>query len=182
MWIFFIFRSSKIHVSPTGIVSSLFRPRCHLSSGWWCHTSFSLSQDEFVVSVLSFGNILSRRLPSQVKIEALNPHHHHRLLFLDRLTPTLHCYKKIFLILVTLSTTQAHLHFVSSLARAPRHRSSTHRHHYLSPLSHAHRSSTHWQLRWWTSWPSFASWTAYQHENSCKKIFWNATTSRMVIN
>jgi hypothetical protein len=44
----------------------------------------------------------------------------------DRLTPTLHYYKKIILILTTLSVTQLRLHFISFLARASRHWSSTH--------------------------------------------------------
>jgi hypothetical protein len=37
---------------------------------------------------------------------------------------------------------RARLYFSSSLPRAPRHRSFTCRHHFLSPLSHANRSST----------------------------------------
>jgi hypothetical protein len=37
MWIFFIFWPSKIRISPTDIVSSLFPPRCRLSSGQRCH-------------------------------------------------------------------------------------------------------------------------------------------------
>jgi hypothetical protein len=61
---------------------------------------------------------------------------------LDRITPTLHCYKKTILILVTLSITQLRLHFTSSLAKAPCHRSSTYCRLSLSPLSHAHRPST----------------------------------------
>jgi hypothetical protein len=52
VWIFFIFRPSKIRVCPTGVVSSLFPPWCRLSFGQRrhtvtsCHTSFLLSQDE----------------------------------------------------------------------------------------------------------------------------------------
>jgi hypothetical protein len=52
----------------------------------------------------SSDNTLSRRLLAQVKTEVLNSHHHRRLSSPDRLTPTLHCYKNIILILITLST------------------------------------------------------------------------------
>jgi hypothetical protein len=54
----------------------------------------------------------------------------------DHPTPILHCYKKIISTVATLPTTQLHLHFASSVARAPRHRSFTHHHRSLSPLSH----------------------------------------------
>jgi hypothetical protein len=116
MWIFFIFRSSKIYVSSIGIVSSLSPPRCHLSSGRRhaaapCHTSFSLSQDELIASALFSGNALSRRLPSRAKTEALNPHIRRRLPSLDQPTPTLHFYKKIIWTLGTHPTTQPHLYF-----------------------------------------------------------------------
>jgi hypothetical protein len=43
------------------------------------------------------------------------------------LTPTLHYYKNVISTLTTISITQPRLHFVSSLARAPCHRSSTRR-------------------------------------------------------
>jgi hypothetical protein len=144
---FLHFRPSKIHVRPTGIVSSLSPPRCHLSSGRRrhasapCHASFPLSQDDLVASVSSSGNALSHRLPSQTETEALNPHHRRRLLSLDRPTPTLHCYKKIISVLATFPTTQPHLYFASSLAKAPRYQSSTYRRRSLSPLSHVHHPS-----------------------------------------
>jgi hypothetical protein len=132
MWIFFIFWSSKIHVSPTNVISSLSPPRCHLSSSWHCHdvvlyhTSFLLNQDEIAASALSFSNAVSRRLPSRTETEALNLHHCHRLPSSDRPTPTLYCYKAIISTLATLPTTQPRLYFASSLASAPRHQSSTH--------------------------------------------------------
>jgi hypothetical protein len=85
----------------------------------------------------------------------------------DSPTITLHCYKKVISILPTLPITQPHLHFASSLARASHHRSSTRRHRSLSLSSHAHHLSAQRHPRWWTSRPSFASWTAYQHVNSC---------------
>jgi hypothetical protein len=128
-------------------VFSLSPPRYCLSFGQrhhiivLCHASFPLSQDELAASASSFGNALSCRLPSRTKIEALNLHHRRRLHFSDHRTPTIHCYKKIISILVTLPTTQPHLHFASFLARAPRHRSFTRRHRSLSPLSHVYRSS-----------------------------------------
>jgi hypothetical protein len=45
------------------------------------------------------------------------------------LTPTLHYYKKVISTLVTHLITQPYLYFASSLVRAPRHQSSTHRRH-----------------------------------------------------
>jgi hypothetical protein len=145
--IFFIFWPSKIRVIPTDVVSSLFPPRCHLSSDQRrhavtpCHTSFLLSQDDLAASASSSGNVLSHRLPSRTETEALNPHHCRRLPSSERLTLTLHCYKKIISILSTLSITRTRLYFVFSLARASHHRSPTRRRHFFSLLSHAHRSS-----------------------------------------
>jgi hypothetical protein len=101
---------------------------------------------------------------------------------LDHPTPTLHCYKNILLILVTLPTTQPRLHFISSLAKTPRHRSFTRHSHSLLSLSHAHCPSTQWHTWWWTSRPSFAFWIAYRYLNSRKKIFWNLAASRGVVN
>jgi hypothetical protein len=63
--------------------------------------------------------------PSQAKTETLNMHHRHRPPSSNSPTLTLHCYKKVILILITLRTTQPHLHFSYSLVRAPRHRSFT---------------------------------------------------------
>jgi hypothetical protein len=120
--------------------------------------------------------------PLRSKMEALNPHHRRTLPFPDRPTLTLYCYKKTISTLVTLSTTQQCLHFVSSLARAPHHRSSTHHRHFLSSLSRAHHPSAQWHPQWRSSRPYFASRTVYRYVNSCKKIFWNAATSREVIN
>jgi hypothetical protein len=148
LWIFFIFWFSKIHVSPTGIVSSLSPPRYRLSSGQRrhvvvpYHAFFPLSQDELAASASSSSNVLSCRLFSRAKTEALNPHHHRRLPSMDRSTLTLHYYKKIISILVTLPTTQQCLHFASSLARAQCHQSSTCHHHSLSPPSYVHYPST----------------------------------------
>jgi hypothetical protein len=59
----------------------------------------------------------------------------------DRSTPTLDCYKKIILILVTLPTIQLRLNFASSLARAPRYQSSTRRRRSISLWSHVHHVS-----------------------------------------
>jgi hypothetical protein len=137
-----------IRVNPTSIVSFLFPPWCCLSScrrhhaATSCHASFSWSQDKLAASASSSGNTSSRRFPSRAKIEALNLHHRHRPPSPYCLTPTIHYYKKIISTLVTLPTTQPHLHFSSSLARAPRHRSSTRSYRSLSPLSHVHHPST----------------------------------------
>jgi hypothetical protein len=177
MWIFFIFRSSKIRISPTDFVSSLSPPWCHLSSDWCrystasCHASFIWSQDELVTSTSSSSNASFRRLTSQAKIEVLNPHLCHRPPSLYHLTPTFHCYKKVTSTLTTLYITQPRLHFSSSQARAPHHQSSTRRCRSLLPPSHAHRPSAQRHPRWQTSRPSFASRTTYRHLNSCKKIF-----------
>jgi hypothetical protein len=182
--IFLIFWPSKIHVSPTGVISSLSPPRCCLSSGWRhhtvvpCHTFFPLSQDELDASASSSCNPFSRRISSRAKTEVLNPYHHHRLPSPDRLTPTLHYYKKIISTLPTFPTTQPHLYFTSSLAKASCQQSSTCCHRSLSPLSYTHGPFTQRHPRWWTSWPSFTFWITYRHMNSRKKIFWNITASR----
>jgi hypothetical protein len=86
-------------------------------------------------------------------------------------TATSHCYKKIISILTTLFITQPRLYFASSLARAPHHRSFTHRCRSLSSLSHAHHSSIQQHPRWRTSWPFFTFWITYRHVNLRKKIF-----------
>jgi hypothetical protein len=106
-----------------------------------CHVSFPLNQDKLTTSTSSSDNVLSHCLPSQAETKVLNSHHHRRPPSPDRLTPTLHYYKKILSTLVTLLTTQLRLYFASSLVRAPRHQSSTCYHHFFSPLSHTHRPS-----------------------------------------
>jgi hypothetical protein len=95
VWIFFIFLSSKIHVRPTDVVSSFSSYQCRLSSGRRRHTSFLLSQAELMTFTSSSGNILSRWIHSWTETKVLNPHHRRRLSSSDRLTSTLHCYKKI---------------------------------------------------------------------------------------
>jgi hypothetical protein len=62
---------------------------------------------------------LFHRLPSGAENEVLNPHHRRRPASLDRLTLTIHRYKKVISILTTLSITQLHLYFASSLATTP---------------------------------------------------------------
>jgi hypothetical protein len=147
VWIFFIFQSSKICISPTNVVSSISPPQCRLSSGQRrhatvpYHTSFSLRQDELDASTSSFDNASSCCLPSRAKINVLYLHHHRRPSFLDRPTLILYCYRNVISILITLSTTQSCLYFVSSLARAPRHWSSTCRHRSLSTLFQLHHPS-----------------------------------------
>jgi hypothetical protein len=131
-------------MNPTGVVSSLSPPRCHLSSSQRhhgtapCHASFPLNQDELDVFASSFDNALSHRLPFQAETEALNPHHHCRLPSPDCPTHTLQCYKKIISTLATLPTIQPRLHFASSLAKAPRRQCSSRHPRSLSQLSHAH--------------------------------------------
>jgi hypothetical protein len=113
---FFIFRPNKIHVKLTDVVSSLSPPRCHISSHQYRHAFFPLSQDEHAASASSFDSVLSRRLTSRAETEALNLYHCHMLLSLDCPTLTIHCYKKIISILITLHITQPHLYFASSLS------------------------------------------------------------------
>jgi hypothetical protein len=105
-----------------------------------CHVSFPLNQDELADSASSFDNASSSRLSSRT--ETLNPYYHNMTLSLYHPTLTLYCYKKIISILITLPTTQSRLYFTSSLAKVPRHRSSTRRCHSLSLLSHVHRPFT----------------------------------------
>jgi hypothetical protein len=145
--IFFIFRPSKIHVSLTGVVSSLFPLWFRLASDR-CrhavvpfHASFPWNQDELATSTSSFSNASSHCLPSQAKTEVLNPYQHHRPPSSDRLTPTLHLYKKFISTLDNLLTTQPRLCFASCLAKAPRHWSSTCHRCSLSLSSHAYRPS-----------------------------------------
>jgi hypothetical protein len=110
-WIFFIFWPSKIHVSPTDIVSSISPPWCHIFFGRrrhttaLCHVYFLLSQDELASFASSSDNVLYCRLPSRAETKSLNLHHRHMLSSPYRPTPTLHCYKKIITILATLPIT-----------------------------------------------------------------------------
>jgi hypothetical protein len=69
------------------------------------------------------------------------------------ITTTLHCYKKIISTLITLVTTQSHLYFTSSLAKAPYHLSFTHCRRSLSSTSYAHHPSAQWHLWWWINRP-----------------------------
>jgi hypothetical protein len=145
---FSFFWPSKIYVSSTDVVSSLSPLRCRLSSGWRCHivtpchASFPWTQDELAGSASFSDNTLSRSLPGWAETKVLNLHHHHQPPFLDNPTPTIHCYKKIISILITLPTNQSHLYFVSSLTRAPRHQISTYHCHSLSSSSHTNSPFT----------------------------------------
>jgi hypothetical protein len=169
--------ASKIRVSPTNIISSLFPLRCRISSGRrrhataLYHISFPWSQDKLVASVSSSSNAWSHRPSSRAENKTLNLHHHCRLPSLDRSTPTLHCYKKVISTLPTLLISQLCLYFASSLARVPRYRSFTRHHSSFSLSSHAHSPSAQWHQRWWTSRPHFASRATYWHVNSRKKYF-----------
>jgi hypothetical protein len=151
--IFFIF-PSKIHVSLTDVVSSISSPWYRLSSGQRhhaitpCHASFPWSQDELGTSASSFGDVSSCHLPSRFETETLNPHH--SLSSPDSPTPILHWYRKVISILITLHITQPHLHFTSSLVKAPRHRSSIRHRRSLSSSSHTHHPSTQRHSRWQT--------------------------------
>jgi hypothetical protein len=122
--------------------------------------SFLWSQDELTASASSSSNASSCRLLSWPEIKVLNSHHRHRPPSSDSPTLNLYCYKKVISTLITQSPiTQPRLYFASSLARAPRHQSSTR--HYRPP-SNTHCPSIQWHSQCRTSWPSFASWTAYR--------------------
>jgi hypothetical protein len=131
---FIHFRPSKTHVSPTGIISSIFPPSCRISSYRCrhavgpCCASFPWSQDELVVPTLSSSNVSCRRLTSRADTKALNLHHC-RPPSLDRSTSTIYCYKKaistlpifshhstasLFYILPSQSNTSSKLHLSSS--------------------------------------------------------------------
>jgi hypothetical protein len=134
--IFFIF--GKVKSASIQLTSSTLFPLPYDKCGHDaapCHSSFSLNQDEFIASASSFSNALFYHLLFQLETKSLNPHHHSRPPSLNRLAPTLYYYKKIISILITLTTTQSYLHFTSSLARAPRNRSSTHHRRSLSSFS-----------------------------------------------
>jgi hypothetical protein len=171
------FWPSKIHVSPTGIISSLSHPWCRLSSSRRrhtaapCHASLLWSQDKLATPASSSGNAFSHRLPSRAEIKTLNSHHRHRSPSINHSTTILYCYKNVISTLTILHTTQPCLHFTLFIARAPRHWSFTRRHHSLSLSFHAHHLSAQWHPRWWTSQHFFTFQTTYWHMNSCKKIF-----------
>jgi hypothetical protein len=175
--IFIIFRSSKIRVSPTDVVSSFFPPWCRLSSdrrhyaAASCHASFKWSQNELAASTSSSDNDSSCRLTSRAKTKALNLHYRCRPPSPDCATLTLRCYKKIISTLVTLPTTESCLHFGSSLGRTPCYRSYTHHHCSLSLTSHIHHPSAQRHPRWQTSRLAFTSWSVYRCVNSQKKYF-----------
>jgi hypothetical protein len=137
----FFFWPSKICVSPTGIISSLFALWCHLSSGRHrhavvpCRASFLWSQDDIITSVSTSGNTSSRRSTLEPKpkdwiciIAAGHPS------WTTRLPPSTTIKGHL-----NLDHSQPRLYFVSSLARAPHHQSSTRRRHSLLPSSHVHR-------------------------------------------
>jgi hypothetical protein len=177
VWIFFIFRFSKIRISPTDIVSSIFPLWCRLSSGprryvaTPCHAFFPWRQDELTVFVSSSGNASSYRLPSWAKTEALNPHHRRRPPSPDSSTLILHWYKKIISTLITIHITELCLHFASFLATTPHHQSFTYCRRFLSSLFHTHRPFAQWHQWWRTSRSSFSFQISYQHVNSRKKYF-----------
>jgi hypothetical protein len=176
VWIFFIFRSSNIRDSPTCVISFVSPPQCRLR---WptspCHrvVQHFLPMEPRQACCLRF--ILRQRFILPPPLSSRNRSIEFAPLSLatlsDCLTPTLHCYKKVISTFVTLTITQPCLNFASSLARAPRHWSSTHRRHSLSPSSYTHFPSAQWHPRWWTSRPFFASRTTYRHVDSRKKIF-----------
>jgi hypothetical protein len=141
----FFFWPSKICVSSTGIISSLFALWCHLSSGRRrhavapCHASFPWSQDDIITSISTSGNTSSRRSTLEPKpkdwiciIAAGHP------LWTTRLPPST-TIKGHLNLDHSPHHSQLRLYFAFSLARAPHHRSFTRRRHSLSLTSHVHR-------------------------------------------
>jgi hypothetical protein len=120
VWIFFIFWPSKIRVSPTGIISSLFPPRCRFSFGRRRHATtpcVTLPSHWVKTSSLPPLHLLAMLHPVTSPLEP-------KLRICITVTgrpPTLHCYKKIISTLITLLITQPSFHFASSLAIAPCH-------------------------------------------------------------
>jgi hypothetical protein len=135
--------SVKLASSPPFPLPVLHLLRSMSSRRCACHDSFLWSQDELVSSASSSNNDLFCHLTSRVKTEALNLHHRHQPPSLDCSTPTLHFYKKIISTLVIIFITQPCLYFAFSLAKAPRYRSSTRRHCFLSLSSHTYCLFTH---------------------------------------
>jgi hypothetical protein len=157
MWIFFIFWSSKIHISPTDVISSLSPPDttsppadvatllCRITLSFhWAKTS-SLHPLHF--SVMLYHVVSPLESKPMHWIHTTTTGHTPQTAWLLLSTAI----KNIISILATLPTAQPRLHFASFLARSPRHRSSTRHHHSLSSLSHSHRPSIQQHPRWWTS-------------------------------
>jgi hypothetical protein len=86
------FASTQVTSSPPFFLPGGASPSADVTTP--CHASFPWSQDELTASTSPSGNVSSHRLPSRAKIETLNLHHYRRPPSLDRLTLTLHCYKK----------------------------------------------------------------------------------------
>jgi hypothetical protein len=166
---FIHFWSIKIRDSPTGIVSSLSPPSCHLHSdrchhaAMLCHASFPLSKDELAANASSYSNDLSCRIPSQSKTETLNSHHRHRLPFPDHPTPTIHLYKNIISTLTTLSTTQLRLHFASSLSRTPCEWS------FDGVVIWLWRRQNIYVIEWWWEWARLR-WFFYNREGGSRTV------------
>jgi hypothetical protein len=121
VWTFFIFWPDKIHINPTSVIllpfPSLVPPLLRSTSPRRCAVLCFLLMEprraHRLPSASSFGNVLSRRLPSRAETESLNPHHRCRPPSLDSPPPALCCYKKAIPALATLPTTQLRLHLAS---------------------------------------------------------------------
>jgi hypothetical protein len=105
------FWPSKICVSPTDVISSLFIPQCHLSFGWCCHA--------IVLCHTFFHKAKTSLLPplhhlATLHLKALNLHHYHRPPSLDHLTHILYYYKNIISILITFLTTLSLFYLIPS--------------------------------------------------------------------
>jgi hypothetical protein len=139
-------------------------PMCHITLPSHEVKTNSLSPLHLPVTLRSVASPLELKLKHWIYITSRPPS-------LEHSTPTIHCYKKVISILVTLPITQPRLYFASSLTRASQHRSSTRCRRSISPPSHVHHFSIQWHSRWWTNWSSFTSRIIYQYVNSHKKYF-----------
>jgi hypothetical protein len=169
------FLPTKIRVSSTDVLSSLFLPQCRLSSGRHhhvtapCHASFPLSKDELIASTSSSGKF--RPVASHLKPKLKHWIHTAARLPLNRPTSILHCYESAISTVIILLITQPRLYFTSSLVTTSRHQSSTRHRRFLSLSSHAYHPSVRWHIWWWTSWLFFTFQITYRYVNSRKKYF-----------
>jgi hypothetical protein len=166
VWIFFIFGPvrfalAQLTSSPPFLLSGVASPPIDIATPLCRVALRSHGAKTSSLLPLHLPATLRPVASSRVETEALNLHHRRRPPSSDRSTPTLHSYKNVISTLVTLPTTQARLHFASSLARASHHWSSTRHRHSLLLSSHAHRLSAQRHPRWRTSRIFFTSLTAY---------------------
>jgi hypothetical protein len=175
---FFIFFASKIRVSSTGSIAPLplSGDASPLTDVTMSPSHVTLPSHGVKMSSLPLIHLRATLCPISSPLKPKPKHwictaaasHSPRT---AQLPPSITINKNVLSTLATLPTTQSHLRFACSLARAWRHRSSTRHHHSFSPSSHAHHHFAQWHQWWQNSQPSFTFWTTYLLVNSRKKIF-----------